>query len=125
MIFAHDQAGIQHRARDAVRQSLSGIAHRYVNVLAAGIAADEASIIDGVEYLSRPAMRLLAEARDESARPRFELPEPFVRVVSFSALVVLAADQNVIRVSPGRAAGAHNGRDLQYPSRERRAGRRA
>ena len=96
MIFAKNQAGIQHRAHDAMGQALSRIAHRDVNILAAGVAADEAGIIDGVEYLAGPAMRLLAKPGDQTARPVFQLPEAFVRVVRFAALMILAADQHII-----------------------------
>ena len=48
-VLAQDQAGIQHRARNAVRQALSGIAHRDVDVLSAGILTDEAGVVDGVD----------------------------------------------------------------------------
>jgi hypothetical protein len=62
MILAQDQTGIQHRARNAVRQALSGIAHRDVDVLSAGVLTDEAGVVDGVEYLSGPAVGLFAKA---------------------------------------------------------------
>jgi hypothetical protein len=51
MVFARDQAGIQHRASNAVREALSGIAHRDIDVCAPGIAANEAGVIDGVQHL--------------------------------------------------------------------------
>lgn len=78
MVFAEYQPSIQHCARDAVRQTLPGIDQRHVDVLASGDPPDEPSVIDGVEHLSRPGMRLFAKARDEFARPSFELPEPLV-----------------------------------------------
>ena len=78
MVFAEYQPSIQHRARDAMCQALTGIAHRDVDILSAGVPPDEAGVIDCIEYLPRPAMRLFAKARDQAAGPRFQLPETLV-----------------------------------------------
>ena len=60
MLLAQDQGGIQHCSSNAVREALSRIAHRSVDILSAGIAADKACVVDSVEHLSRPAMGLFA-----------------------------------------------------------------
>src|SRR5215203_1224165 len=98
MVFARDQASIQHRASNAVRETLSGIAYRDIDIGAPGVAANEAGVIDGVKHLPRPAMRFFAKAGDQAARPCFKLSEPILRVVSFSAFVVLTTDENVIGI---------------------------
>ena len=79
-----------------MRQALTRIAHRYVNILAARVAADEAGVVDGVEYLAGPPMRLLSKPGNQAAGPVLQVPESFVRVVRFTTLVVLATDQKVI-----------------------------
>ena len=79
-----------------MRQALTRIAHRYVNILAAGVPADEAGVVDGVEYLAGPPMRLLSKPGNQAAGPVLQVPKTIVRVVRFSALMVFAADQNLI-----------------------------
>ena len=124
MIFAENQGGIQHCARNAMRKALPGISHRDINIFTARVPADKASVIDGVEHLPGPAMRHLAKPGDQVARPRFKLPEAFIRIVRLTALMILAPDQDIIGLSLGPAEGAHSDKDLPCPSRARRATRR-
>ena len=79
-----------------MRQALTRIAHRYVNILAARVASDEAGVVDGVEYLAGPPMGLLSKPGYQAASPGLELPESFIRVVRFTTFVVLATNKKVI-----------------------------
>ena len=47
-------------------------------------------------------MRLLSKTGNQAAGPSLQLPEPFVRVVRFTALVILATDQKVIGLRRAR-----------------------
>ena len=69
------------------------------DVLVAGIASDERGIVDRIENLPGPAMRDVAELRQQSPDPGFDPFEPRPAVVGFAGLVIGAADDEVLGVA--------------------------
>ena len=117
--LAGDQAREQQARHHAVGEALAGIAGVDVDVLVAGIASDEGGIVDGVEDLPGPAMRDVAELRQQSSDPGLEAFEPHPAVVGFAGLVIGAADDEVLGVAAARLRGAHSDRDRACPNRAR------
>src|SRR5258708_7079022 len=66
------------------------------------IAADEAGIIDGVEYLTGPAMIDLAKFWNQISRPCLQRFETDPRIIGFAGLVVGPADDDEIGFSVNR-----------------------
>jgi len=62
----------------------------------AGIATDEAGVVDSVEHLSRPAMGDHPELRDKGPYPLFEALKASFPVVGLAALVLFTADEQKI-----------------------------
>ena len=71
VMSARDEEARNHAVGDA----LTGIAGCHEDVLAAGIAADEAGVVDRVHDLARPAMRFAAELRHEPPDPGLQIPQ--------------------------------------------------
>src|SRR6266850_7979902 len=69
------------------------------------IAADEAGIIDGVEYLTGPAMIYLAKFWNQISRPCLQRFETDFRIIGFAGFVIGSShddeiDLSVIRLDP-------------------------
>ena len=94
-----DQVRDQQAGDDPVRDALTRIPSRHVHILATGIAADEAAIVDGLEDLSGPAVRLPAQIRDQASDPRFQAFEADPAVIAFTGLMIRPANDQVVGCS--------------------------
>src|ERR1044072_671785 len=98
-LFAlHDHARDDETSDNAMRHALAGVAGVDVDVRVAGIAPAECGVVDRVEHLPRPAMRDTANVRHEITDPGFERLVANLRVVGLAALVVRAANDEIIEM---------------------------
>src|SRR5204862_4705260 len=91
-LFAKYQCRVEQAAHDPVGHALPGIAGMNIDAFMTRIAADEAAIIDGIEYLTGPAMADLVKFWNQISGPCLQCFETDPRIIGFAGLVVGPAD---------------------------------
>ena len=79
-----------------MRYALSRIAGMVKDTLVARVTTDECRVVDGIEYLPRPAVRDVSKLGQQSPHPRFDPLKPRPGIVCFAGLVIGAADDHVL-----------------------------